>query len=173
MAHIHNGSAAEIPEQVKNHRTIARLAFELDGTDWALLSELQQHARMTIADAGRRIGLTAPATAERLRRLEEAGVIRGYHALLNLEKLGRPLTAFVRVRFSGSRHDVFQRTVERMPEILECYHITGEDCFIMKVAVATMHDLERVSSALSQFGSIATSVVYSTMLERRAITAPV
>jgi Lrp/AsnC family leucine-responsive transcriptional regulator len=146
--------------------------FELDDTDWSLLAELQNHARTTIADMGRRVGLTAPAAAERLRRLEETGIIRGYHATVDLEKLGRPISAFIRVRFNGGKYDAFERMIEKSDDVLECHHITGEDCFIVKAAVATMHDLERLASSLSRFGSTATSVVYSTVLDRRNVTPP-
>jgi Lrp/AsnC family transcriptional regulator, leucine-responsive regulatory protein len=143
--------------------------FELDDTDWALLRMLQAHARTTIADAGRSVGLTAPATAERIRRMEEYGAIRGYHAAIDLEKIGRPISAFIRVRFSGGKYDAFERLVEKTTEILECHHITGEDCFIVKAAVATMADLERLASALARFGPTATSVVYSTVFDRRVL----
>lgn len=146
--------------------------FELDDTDWALLRELQADARVTLSEASRRVGLTAPALSERMRRLEDAGVVRGYHAAVNLNKLGRPILAFIRVHFSGVKYDTFERCVERTPEILECHHITGEDCFIIKAAVANISDLERVAAALSKFGPIATSIVYSTVLERRIVDAP-
>jgi Lrp/AsnC family leucine-responsive transcriptional regulator len=146
-------------------------ALDLDETDWALLRELQAHARITLSEASRRVGLTAPAVGERMRRLEESGVVRGYHAAIDLEKTGRPLLAFIRVRFSGGKYDAFERLVERSPEILECHHVTGEDCFIVKAAVATMPDLERLSSSLAKFGPTATSIVYSTTLERRIIDA--
>jgi Lrp/AsnC family leucine-responsive transcriptional regulator len=147
-------------------------ALDLDETDWTLLREFQAHARITLSEASRRVGLTAPAVGERMRRLEESGVVRGYHAAIDLEKAGRPLLAFIRVRFSGGKYDAFERLVERSPEILECHHVTGEDCFIVKAAVATMPELERLASSLAKFGPTATSIVYSTTLERRIIDAP-
>ncbi|MGZ5233024.1 MAG: Lrp/AsnC family transcriptional regulator [Burkholderiales bacterium] len=145
------------------------ITYELDDTDWALLREFQVDARMTLAEASRKIGLTSPAVGERLRRLEESGVIRGYYADIDLNKVGRTITAFIRVRFTGGKYDLFERLLDRSPEVLECHHITGEDCFILKAAVASMSDLERLASSLSQFGSTATSIVYSTVLGRRVI----
>ncbi len=101
--------------------------------------------------------------------MEEYGAIRGYHAAIDLEKIGRPISAFIRVRFSGGKYDAFERLVEKTTEILECHHITGEDCFIVKAAVATMADLERLASSLARFGPTATSVVYSTVFDRRVL----
>lgn len=146
--------------------------FDLDDTDWALLRELQSRARVTLSDVSRRVGLTAPALGERMRRLEESGIIRGYHAELDLQKIGRPILAFIRVRFSGGKYDAFERLVKRSSDILECHHITGEDCFIIKAAVVTMSDLERLTSSLAHFGATATSIVYSTVVERRVVDAP-
>jgi Lrp/AsnC family leucine-responsive transcriptional regulator len=144
-------------------------AFDLDDTDWSLLRELQANARITLSELSRRVGLTAPAVGERMRRLEEAGIVRGYHAVVDLEKVGRTITAFVRLRFVGGKYDAFKRVVERSHEILECHHVAGEDCFIIKAAVVRMADLERLASSLSRFGSTATSIVYSTTLDRRII----
>jgi Lrp/AsnC family leucine-responsive transcriptional regulator len=143
--------------------------FDLDDTDWSLLRELQANGRITLSELSRRVGLTAPAVGERMRRLEEAGIIRGYHAVVDLEKVGRMITAFVRLRFAGGKYDAFKRVVERTHEILECHHVAGEDCFIIKVAVARMADLERLASSLSRFGSTATSIVYSTTFDRRIV----
>jgi Lrp/AsnC family transcriptional regulator, leucine-responsive regulatory protein len=143
--------------------------YDLDETDRTVLRELQANARITLSELSRRVGLTAPAVGERIRRLEEAGVISGYHAVVDLEKIGRTISAFIRVRFSGGggKYDTFQRLLERSPEVLECYHITGEDCFIVRAAVATISDLERLSSSLARFGDTTTSIVYSTTIQRR------
>lgn len=145
------------------------MAAALDDTDWALLREVQADARITLSEAGRRVGLSAPAAAERLRRLEETGVIAGYHAVVDLSKLGRPISAFIRVRFNGGSYKRFERFLDETPELLECHHITGEDCFIARASVADMSQLERIASALSVFGPTATSIVYSTRLKRRVV----
>lgn len=144
------------------------IAYELDDTDWALIRELQADARITLTEASRRVGLTAPAVGERVRRLEEYGVVRGYHAEVDLDTVGRGISAFIRVKFSG-KYELFERLVEQSPEILECHHITGEDCFIVKAAVPKMSDLERLATSLGKFGSTATSIIYSTILHRKVL----
>lgn len=147
------------------------MAYDLDATDWILLRELQANARITRNELGQKAGLSGPAAGERIRRLEDAGVITGYHAAIDLSKVGRTISAFIRVRFSGGKYDAFERLVEQTPQILECHHVTGDDCFIIRAAVATMSELEDVSALLSRFGPTATSIVYSSALERRIIEA--
>ncbi|HEY1977664.1 MAG TPA: Lrp/AsnC family transcriptional regulator [Candidatus Baltobacteraceae bacterium] len=166
MAEVLYTYPADLPYE---SMVISKMTFDCDDTDWALLRHLQQDARVTLAQAGRIVGLTPPAVAERIRRLEEHGVIRGYHAAVDPTKLGRAISAFIRVRFTGGKYEPFERLIEATQEVLECHHITGEDCFIVKVSVATMSDLESVAAALSRFGPTATSVVYSTVIDRRLI----
>jgi Lrp/AsnC family leucine-responsive transcriptional regulator len=156
------------PSKTRNYK---QMTFDLDSTDWAILRALQKNGRTTIAETARMVGLTPPATAERIRRLEDQGVVRGYHASIDLEKIGRPICAFIRVRFAGGKYEPFEKVVERSEAILECHHITGEDCFIVKAAVGTMSELEELATALGRFGPTATSVVYSTVFDRRVIDA--
>jgi len=152
------------------------LAFDLtrglDTTDWAILRELQHDARMSWSELGRRVSLSPPAVAERVRRLEDAGVITGYRAEIGLPAAGYSITAFIRIAVK----DAYDRTYERFeaylaeaPEVLECHHLTGEDCFIAKVAATSVEHLERVIRDLSRFGRTTTSIVLSTPVERRVI----
>ncbi|HEY3062156.1 MAG TPA: Lrp/AsnC family transcriptional regulator [Chloroflexota bacterium] len=143
--------------------------MELDGVDWRILVELQENARLSFSELGRRVGMTPPAVAERVKRLEEAGVIRGYRLELDVERLGLPLQALVRLANRGSPSLEIIRTVSELPEVLECHHVTGEDCYVLRVAVPSMRQLEVLLERLLRFGSTTTSIVISTPVMRKTI----
>src|SRR3712207_257905 len=107
----------------------------LDEVSWAILCALQENARLSYSELGRRVGLTPPAVAERVKRLEEAGIITGYRAELDLSKLGLFLTVIIRLAPRGRPSGELGARLAVLPEVLECHHVTGEDCFVMKVAV--------------------------------------
>lgn len=132
----------------------------LDLTDKRILSELENNARISWADLGRSVALTAPAVRERVRRLERSGIITGYKAQLSYEKLGYPIEALIRV--AVTTHERTQRVtnlIKGMPEVAECLLLTGEDTFSIHVRVATMKDLERITASLQLYGRTTTSVV--------------
>ncbi|WP_222846761.1 Lrp/AsnC family transcriptional regulator [Chitinolyticbacter meiyuanensis] len=139
---------------------------ELDSKDWKILEALQQDARQSLSALGKRIGLSQPAVSERIRKLEDAGVIEGYGVRLNLQKLGYGLQALIRLR---ARHDeipAFVTTCAAMPEVLEMFRITGEDCFCLRCAIARPQELERLIDALSRYGAVTTSIVLSKPLDK-------
>lgn len=141
----------------------------LDDVGWRIVQELQADGRMPFAELGRRVGLSTPAVIERVRRLEEAGVITGYHAAVDPAKIGRGILAIVRVR--GGMGDASQRlyrVIEGCPEVVEAHHVTGDDCFTCKVYVGSVAELERVIGELAIHGSTTTSIVLSSPVERRA-----
>lgn len=142
----------------------------LDVTDWHILAELQRDGRISFSELGRRVSLTPPAVTERVRRMEERGVIEGFAARVNIERLGLPILAFVTIKFPGSDHREYLRRIEGVEEIIECHHVTGNDCFIAKVAARSMGHLEAVVADLARFGSTATTIVYSTVVRDRVIT---
>lgn len=138
-----------------------------DEKDWILLEAVQRQARVSYAELGRRADLSPPAAAERLRRLEEAGVIRGYHAVVAPERLGLGLTVLVEMRVARSQYDRFQKAIARLAWILECHHVSGQASFLLKAAVPDVTGLELLVGHLSQFGDTATSLVMSTVVEAR------
>lgn len=146
---------------------------DLDEIDWALLEELQENARVAWSELGRRVGLSPPAVAERVRRLEERGVVKGYRAEVDLEKVGLPVTAFVRARLGSHLHyDRLAGVAQSMPEVLECHRVTGDDCFLMKVAVRDVHHLERLLEQIARLGPPTTSLVLSSPVTRRSVAPP-
>src|SRR5262245_3128500 len=159
--------------QQQDSRQLSAGAFTsegpLDGVGWRILTELQDNARLSFSELGRRVGMTPPAVAERVRRLEDAEIISGYRLDLNVEKLGLPLLAFVRLAVRGASAIEIGAAVGEMPEVLECHHITGEDCYILKVAVASVHHLEGMLERLVRFGNTTTSIVISSPVTRRTI----
>jgi len=144
----------------------------LDPTDWAILAELQRDARLPLTELGRRVNLSASAATERLRRLETAGVISGYRAEIDLGKVGYPVLAVVRLKYPGSRHEPLHKLLAERSEILECLRTTGDDCYTLKIAAASMAHLERTVDELCQFGSTTTNLVYSQTLPYRGPREP-
>lgn len=143
----------------------------LDTTGWQLLHALQQNARLSYSELGQRVGLSSPAVAERVRRMEDAGIISGYHAEINLSKVGFPITAIIRMSTSpGERCTRFTGFVENIPEVLECYRVTGSDALIMKVMASSVEHLEALIDQLSAHGQLTTSIVLSTPVTRRIVT---
>jgi Lrp/AsnC family transcriptional regulator, leucine-responsive regulatory protein len=132
-----------------------------------LLRELQRNARASIADLGRRIGLSASATAERLRRLEEAGVIRGYTVEIDREALGLPILAIIRMTCDGPRYHPFLKFIKELPEVRECHHVTGGDAFFLQVTTGSIGELEEVIERLLPYGIPTTSIVFSSPVTRR------
>jgi Lrp/AsnC family leucine-responsive transcriptional regulator len=144
--------------------------IELDSIDTALLAALQADGRMSIADLGRVVAMSASATSDRVRRLSDAGVITGYTVTVDPEALGYTITAFVRLAYPSGNYRPLHDLIDTTSEVIEAHHVTGDDCFIFKVLARGMRDLERITGRLATLGSITTSVVYSSPLPSRPIT---
>ncbi|HEX5204245.1 Lrp/AsnC family transcriptional regulator [Paractinoplanes rhizophilus] len=143
--------------------------FPLDRTDWRLLAELQRDGRATYAELARAVSMSASAVAERIHRLEESGVIAGYQATINPERIGLTVMAFVRLRYPTGNYRPFHAMLGTTPEIVEAHHVTGEDCFVLKVLARSMRHLEEVTGRIGGLGPVTTSVVYSSPLPTRSI----
>ncbi|HTR94327.1 MAG TPA: Lrp/AsnC family transcriptional regulator [Trebonia sp.] len=148
------------------------MAVNLDDIDWAIISQLQQDARISLSELGRRVKLSSSATTERVRQLEALGVITGYHAAVDLAKAGYPVLAVVRLKYPGNHHQPLHRLLAERPEILECLRTTGDDCYTLKVAATSMEHLETLVNELAGFGSTTTSVVYRQTLPYRGPGRP-
>lgn len=144
----------------------------MDVTDWRILEQLQRDARLSYAELGRRIGMSTPAVAERVRRLEDAGIIEGYKAVVNPEKAGFPIGAHIRVRVSGSESQA-KRLIALAGEtaqIVECHRCTGEESFALEVRVRTVEDLEKLIDRLTPFGMTSTSLILSAPVRDKPLT---
>jgi Lrp/AsnC family leucine-responsive transcriptional regulator len=144
------------------------MKLELDAMDGKILDILQQDARTTLAEIGRRIHMSQPAVAERVKRMEAANVISGYHAHVNPAALGYGITAFIRVARRSNDMPVAV-VAAQVPEIVECHSITGDDCSIVKVVAPSVAELEKVIIQLTRCGVTSTSLILSSTVERKSI----
>ena len=153
-------------------KTYLHKAPELDRISWRIIEELQQNARISWAELGRRVGLTTPAVAERVHRLESVGIVRGYRTEISLERLGLPILIFVRLAISGSETLVraFQQQVKTWDEVLECHRVTGSESFVIKARVTSMGHLERFIDELGHYGNTSTTTVLSSPVQQRVFT---
>lgn len=142
---------------------------QVDETNRRLLAELQDDARLSVAELGRRVGLSAPAVAERLGRLERDGVVTAYRAEIDPAAVGYPLTAIIRVRPAPRQLHKVAELARGMLEIVECHRITGEDCFLIKAHVRSVIHLEEVIDQLATFGQTTTSIVQSSPVPARGM----
>jgi Lrp/AsnC family transcriptional regulator, leucine-responsive regulatory protein len=142
---------------------------ELDPIAWKLLELLQHDARISFAELGRKVGLSTPAVAERVHRLEDAGIITGYHASLNMTKLGLPIHVWLRLTIPGGDLQI-SRTVaaiKESPEVSRCHRITGSESFVLEAHVVSIRHLEALIDKFSALGATSTSTVLSSPVERR------
>jgi Lrp/AsnC family transcriptional regulator, leucine-responsive regulatory protein len=133
----------------------------LDETNRRIIEELQADARLSMAELGRRVSLSAPAVADRVLRLERAGVITGYQATVDPNAIGFPIAAVVRVRPASRQLHKIPEVAREVPEVVECYRITGEDCFFVKLHLRGMEDLEAILDRFVLYGQTTTSIVHS------------
>ncbi|MEM8820769.1 MAG: Lrp/AsnC family transcriptional regulator [Pseudomonadota bacterium] len=148
-----------------------RLRYEngpLDPIDGRILAALIDNARVSHAELGRQIGPSAPSVAERIRRLEEAGVIEGYSARIRPSALGLAVAAWIRVKPLPGELKAVEALLAGMPEIVSCDRVTGEDCFLAKAYVPTIADLERLIDTLLPHATTTTAIVQSLPVSSRA-----
>jgi len=141
----------------------------IDEIDRKILRELQDDARTSYAELGRRVGLTTPAVIERVRKLEDAQIITGYHAMIDTAKVGLPILAFLRMSITGVDYSHIIEVAEESNEILECHRGTGGDSFIMKVAVSSVEHLQQVIDKLTPYGITTTAIVLSSPVKHRTV----
>ena len=141
----------------------------VDATNCRLLEELQADARLTMAELGRRVGLSAPAVTERVQRLEQDGVIEGYRARLSPRALGFALSAILRVRPAPRELRKVAELARETPEVVECHRITGDDCYFMKLHVRDVEHLEEVIDRFATFGQTTTSIMQSSPVPGRGV----
>ncbi|MGG6297349.1 Lrp/AsnC family transcriptional regulator [Leptolyngbya sp. AN02str] len=140
----------------------------LDDIGWDLLDALQEDARLSYRELGRRVGLSSPAVVERIRRMEEAGIITGYRVELDLSKLGFSIIAFMRIEATPGNFANLADRLKAMPEVLECHRVTGSDDYIAKVAVSSVTHLEALLDRFTE-SQLTTLIVLSSPVTRRAI----
>lgn len=144
----------------------------LDEVNLRILAGLRDNPRLPMAELARRIGMSAPAVTERVQRLQRTGVIAGYHLDIDPAAVGLPVTAFARIRpMPGSLPKIAELAAE-LPEVTECYRITGEDCFLVKLHAPAIDQLEAILDRFLVYGNTTTSIVVSTPVPRRPPPLP-
>jgi len=143
-----------------------------DPRNLELLKALQEDPRQPVSKLAERIGMSAPAVKERLARLEETGVVRGYRVDLDPKALGWPITAYVRVRPAPGQLSKIAELAQKMAQVVECHRVTGEDCFILKVYLDALEHLDLILDRFLRYGQTTTSIVQSTPVPLRAPPLP-
>lgn len=143
-----------------------------DVVNLSILVELQRNPRLTMSELGRRVGLSSPAVTERVRRLEETRVIQGYRLEINPSALGLPIAAYVRIRPNPGQLPRVAELAQNIPEIVECHRVTGEDCFIVKVYLPSLDQLDRILDRFLMFGTTTTSLIQSSPVPLRPPPLP-
>ena len=161
-------------QELKEKRifTYRSLNEEIDAVNRRVLEELQRDPRLTMSELGRRVGMSSPAVTERVRRLEEAGVIRGYRLDLNPVALGLPIAAYIRIRPNPGQLPRIAELAQQIPEVVECHRVTGEDCFILKVHIPAIDQLDRLLDSFLLYGSTTTTIIQSSPVPLRPPPLP-
>ena len=144
----------------------------LDARNVKLLRLLRDDPRRSLSEMARRIGMSAPAVRERIQRLEESGIIRGYRLELDARALGYPISAFLRVRPMPGKLAKIGELAQRLPQVVECHRITGEDCFVMRLYLERLEDLDPLLDRFLAYGQTTTSLVQSSPVPPRGLPLP-
>ena len=158
-----------MPTEQRKRRSNAYEGSLLDATDRRLLEELAVDARLSMAELGRRVSLSPPSVAERVQRLERTGVISGYRAVIEPKAIGYPVAAVIRVRPASGQLPRIPDLARETPEVVECYRITGDDCFFLKLHLRSIDDLEEILDRFVAHGQTTTSIIHSTPVESRPL----
>jgi Lrp/AsnC family leucine-responsive transcriptional regulator len=145
----------------------------LDETNLRLLAALQRDARLSLAELGRRVGLSPPAVAERVKRLELEGVIAGYHAQIDPRRLGYSLGVIIRIRPNPRQLADVARLARDTAEVVECHRVTGEDCYVMTAYVRDVEHLEAIIDQFVAYGQTTSAIMQSAPVPRRGLALPV
>ncbi|WP_218617788.1 Lrp/AsnC family transcriptional regulator [Cryptosporangium aurantiacum] len=149
-----------------------RSEYALDDVDWRILTELQRDGRLSFNELGRRIHLSAPSVADRVRKLEQAGVITGYRAVVDPQRAGHGITAFVQLRCALGSCLLRTGRAADYPEVVEIHKLSGAHCTILKLRATTLAHLEGVIEQLGRHGEMHTHVVLSTQFDEPTVSRP-
>ena len=143
--------------------------MQIDKLNWAILAELQKNARMAVKDIAKTVGLSSPAVSERIQKLEDLGIIKGYAAIIDIEALGYPLGVNISIKVRYGQTQNFMDFVKTVPEIFECHQLTGRDCMQMKGHVKNPNHLLNLNSRLAAYGEMTTSLVLSSVVSGKVL----
>ena len=142
---------------------------QIDELGFKILKELQANARSTFSDIGRKVGLSSPAVAERVYKMEAAGIITGYHAHIDPDVLGYNIRAFITLTTEARRYTDIFTFLESENEVLECHHVSGNESLILKVATPSIPRLDRLIEKLSRYGETKSAIVLSSPVQKKVV----
>lgn len=147
------------------------LKNNIDKLNWLILEELQLNARTPLTEISRKVGLSSPSVAERIQKMEDAGIINGYSASLNMEKLGYSLGIYISIKIRFGQVQNFEAYVKTVPEICECHKLTGSECMLMKGYVRDPKHLENLNERLTVYGELTTSLILNSIVDKKVYSA--
>ena len=146
--------------------------MDIDARSWKILEAIQADGRMSLTELAEKVALSVPATSERLKRLEEAGVIESFRAVVAPDRVGYGVLALVGITTTQPEKGKLLAQLEQMPEVLECLHVTGQDSFILRVVTRDVRHLEQFVGSINHFGETRTSIVMSAPIPLRPLAPP-
>ncbi|WP_066502195.1 Lrp/AsnC family transcriptional regulator [Abyssisolibacter fermentans] len=141
----------------------------MDITDSKIIEILQNDGRISMKDLGKLVSLSPPAVAERVKKLEDVGIIEGYRAIINPVKLNKNITAFISLNMKEGRYEQFLEYAKNKKSIIECHHVTGGDCLNLKVLVKDIQELEQLIDEIKLSGNTQTSIILSSPINNKII----
>lgn len=146
--------------------------MKVDVVNWEILKILQENSRTSLKDIANMVGLTSPTVAERIQRMEDAGVIKKHTATLNMSKIGYPLGVYISIKIRFGQVQKFEKYIKSVPEICECHKLTGNDCMLMKGYVRDPKHLENLNARLAAYGELTTSLILNSIVDCKAYDSP-
>jgi len=145
--------------------------MKLDRTNWIIIEELQNNARVSVKEIAAKANISSPTVTERLSKMEDAGIIENYRANLNMERLGYALGVYISIKIRFGHVERFEKYISEVPEIFECHKLTGHDCMLMKGYVRDPKHLEELNAKLSIYGELTTSLILSSLVKHKTHTS--
>ena len=146
--------------------------MKIDDINWKILELLQNNSRVSLKDMAKETGLSSPTVAERMQKMDEAGVIENYTAKLNMERIGYPLGVYISIKIRFGQVERFEEYIRTVPEICECHKLTGHDCMLMKGYVKDPKHLENLNARLAVYGELTTSLILNSIVSGRVFDKP-
>ncbi len=147
--------------------------MKIDKSNWLILEELQTNARVPLTEISKKVGLSSPSVAERIQKMEDAGIIEGYTAKINMEALGNSLGIYISIKIRFGQVKNFEEYVKTVPEICECHKLTGHDCMLMKGYVKNPKHLENLNERLTVYGELTTSLILTSIVSERVYSSDI
>lgn len=141
--------------------------MKIDKINWLILEELQKNSRSHLTELSKKVGLSSPTVSERIQKLEDAGIIKGYNVTINMEALGYSLGVYISIKIRFGQVQNFEEYIPTVPEICECHKLTGHDCMLLKGYVRDPKHLENLNARLAIYGELTTSLILNSIVDEK------